>query len=1010
MSIETFSSGSAQVPAHEIQFHLEKCEAVLRAISRATKHFSVADWPDQLDAILGELGVATDVSRIYLFENSAADQKLFSMVSVWAAPQVARDVLPKNGKWSIAEWQSWQEILSSGAAATKNEGVSEEEREANEFPSARDAFSTLAVPIEVAGEFWGGIGFHECRARRPWTQTDLATLHVLSALIGSAIERTRSHLAIRLAQSDATSELQALLSTINDAIFVLDSAGRYRKIVANDPTLLFRPDAELIGRSIDEVIGGEQGQQLCDVVRDVLTTSSPRRLEYSLSIDGKINWFFACVTPLSPDTVLWVARDMTQAHQTRESLRESEALFRLLAENSTDKIARMSVDGTFLYVSPSVKSLLGYEPKELVGTVPFDMIYPEDQHIVMQSFEKIMNSPGLTDLIIYRMRHRNGNYVWFETTSRMARDAEGQNLEIHAVSRDISARRATEDALREAEAKYRSIFENAVEGIFQTTPSGHYLDANPSLAHIYGYESPAHLKESLTDISGQLYLDARRRQNFVDEMAKNGAVSNFEAEVKRRDGEIIWISENARAVRNEAGDLLYYEGTVEDITARKSAEDQLVHNALHDKLTGLSNRTLFMDRLVQAFGRLKRHPQEVFAVLFLDFDRFKNINDSLGHMAGDQLLVSISQRLSDCLRPDDTVSRLGGDEFSILLQDVGDVAGAILVAQRVQNAVSQPFAIAGQEVFTSTSIGIALGHLEYDNPEDLLRDADMAMYRAKATGKARHEVFDAGMHKRAVALLQLETDLRWAIEREEFQLWYQPIVNLETGRIGGFEALIRWNHPTRGLVPPLDFIPIAEETGWIVPIGRWVLEEACRQLAQWHSEDKNGISLSISVNLSAKQFSQPDLIAMVEDVLKRHHLPPGCLKLEITESAIMENVQDVTDRLLRLHSLGVKLGLDDFGTGYSSLSYLHRFQLDTLKIDRSFITRMNEGGENREIVRTIVSLGKNLGMDVVAEGVEDAQQLADLRALQCNNGQGYFFARPLTSLDAFAMLQNAPVW
>lgn len=417
-----------------------------------------------------------------------------------------------------------------------------------------------------------------------------------------------------------------------------------------------------------------------------------------------------------------------------------------------------------------------------------------------------------------------------------------------------------------------------------------------------------------------------------------------------------------------------------------------------------------MDRLAQAFSRLKRNPEFLFGVLFLDFDRFKNINDSLGHMAGDELLIDIAERLQRCLRPGDTVSRLGGDEFAILLEDVSDEAHAIAVAERIQKEVAQPFTLVGQEVFTSASIGIALGHDGYDKPEDLLRDADMAMYRAKALGKARHEVFDSGMHIHAVALLQLETDLRWAIERREFRLHYQPIVSLETGRINGFEALIRWEHPERGLVQPSEFIPIAEETGWIVPMGRWVLEQACQQLKTWQNEIDADPPLTMSVNLSGKQFSQQDLISDIEAVLKANQLQPGSLKLEITESAIMENAQAVTDRLVKLRNLGVQLGLDDFGTGYSSLSYLHRFPLDTLKIDRSFIARMGEGGDNSEIVRTIVTLGKNLSMNIVAEGVESPEQLQHLRDLDCTQGQGYFFARPLAAEEAFALLSGAPNW
>ncbi len=1000
-------NGSAPDAVHEHDASPQKCRAMLHASSLAAEQLLSRDWRGCMNEILEAIGEATQVSRSYLFELVEQNGKWFaSMRNEWAALDIAAEIeTPEMQRldFEVAGIARWAEILA-GAGVVRGQ--------IGDFPfgeqrilDEQSIVSIALVPIHVEGVWWGVLGFDECNAKRVWDESDIEVLRLLADMIGAAVTRGRADQALRASEA----ELRALFASMQDVILVIDGSGTYRKVIANAPELLYKPSSQLEGRTLEEVIGGDVAREFLGIVRDVLDTKSVRRFEYALPIDGQNAWFSASVTPLSPDTVLWVARDMTPAHQAREALRESEALFRLLAENSTDKIARLSDTGKFLYVSPSVQVLLGYAPEELIGIVPFEMIHPADRHIVVQSFELIMNTPGLTDLISYRMRRRDGIYVWFETTSRV-QAANGKNREIHTVSRDISSRRAAEDALREAEAKYRSIFENAVEGIFQTTPDGTYLDANPSLSRIYGYDSPARLKAGFTDISSQLYLDARRRQDFIDEMKEKGSISNFEAQIKRKDGQIIWISENARAVRDENDELLYYEGTVEDITARKNAEEQLLHDALHDKLTGLSNRALFMDRLTQSFGRLRRHPEAIFAVLFLDFDRFKNINDSLGHMAGDQLLIAVSHRIAGCLRPGDTVSRLGGDEFSVLLEDIGDVAGAIMVAERIQSAMQQPFAIASQQVFTSASIGIALSHLEYEHPEDLLRDADMAMYRAKATGKARHEVFDAGMHKRAVALLQLETDLRWAIERAEFQLYYQPIVDLGSGRVGGFEALIRWQHPTRGLVSPLDFIPIAEETGWIVPIGRWVLNEACRQLAEWQREIPRETPLSISVNLSGKQFSQPDLITGVEEVLTRYELPPGCLKLEITESALMENVQDVTDRLLQLHGLGVKLGLDDFGTGYSSLSYLHRFSLDTLKIDRSFIARMSEGGENREIVRTIVSLGKNLGMDVVAEGVEDATQLADLRALKCKSGQGYFFARPLTAVDARQMLENAPVW
>ncbi len=448
----------------------------------------------------------------------------------------------------------------------------------------------------------------------------------------------------------------------------------------------------------------------------------------------------------------------------------------------------------------------------------------------------------------------------------------------------------------------------------------------------------------------------------------------------------------------------------QEINSRQRFESQLLHNAFHDPLTDLPNRSLFMNRLERALEYSKRHKEYLFAVLFLDLDRFKVINDTFGHTLGDQLLIAVGGRLAACLRPSDTAARLGGDEFTILLEGIKEIRQAIRVADRIQAQLRLPFNLGKQEIFTTASIGIALSATGYDQPENLLRDADIAMYRAKSRGLGHYEIFNPEMHVGAVARLQLESELRQAVEHQEFRVHYQPIVALDTGLITGFEALVRWYHPRRGLIAPSDFFPVALETGISILIDRWVIAQACRQTQQWQKQFPHHPPLTISVNLCSPEFAHPDLIKHISQILQETNIDAHSLNLEIAESVIMENSESATLRLSQLKALKIQLSIDNFGTGYSSLSHLHRFPIIGLKIDRSFISNMEPKERNLEIVETIVTLAENLGVDVTAGGVETAEQLAQVRELKCEYGQGYFFSRPLETEAAEALIVAKPQW
>lgn len=552
--------------------------------------------------------------------------------------------------------------------------------------------------------------------------------------------------------------------------------------------------------------------------------------------------------------------------------------------------------------------------------------------------------------------------------------------------------------LRENEYKLRTLLENMSEALLQVNSDEVIEFVNDRFCEMTGYKR----EELLNTVTYDILFDEECRKSLNEDNHHRGkeGTNRYELRLRKKNGETIWAIFSVTPILNTKGVVTGSMRVFRDITNRKQAEEKLLHDALHDDLTGLANRTLFMHHLRQTVERGKRNKNSLYAVLFLDFDRFKVINDSLGHTEGDKLLKYIARRLEACTRDADIVARLGGDEFVILLTELNETGEALLVAERILSDLKSSFDLNGSEIFISTSIGITLSTSGHTNAEDMLRDADIAMYRAKSNGKAQYQVFDQEMHQDAVMQLKFETEMRRALERGEFCLHYQPIFDLEKNNLVGFETLVRWNHPERGLISPQIFIPTAEENRLILPLGKWILFESCRQLRQWQEENPSASSLIVSVNLSSKQFLQFDLADQVAAILRETGLEPGCLKLEITESHIMENTEMAIAALNSLRNLGVEISLDDFGTGYSSLSYLHRLPIDYLKIDRSFVSQMMESKENAEIVCTIIRLAQNLKMKVIAEGIESVEQFAQLQQLNCEYGQGYFFSKPLEAESA----------
>jgi diguanylate cyclase (GGDEF)-like protein/PAS domain S-box-containing protein len=693
-------------------------------------------------------------------------------------------------------------------------------------------------------------------------------------------------------------------------------------------------------------------------------------------------------------------------YKIEKKLKDNEQWLATILKSIGDGVIACDRNKAITFMNPIAETLTEWQEQEAVGksaTEVFNITHEETRtlinHPITEALELgvVVGIPEKTILIT-----KNGTEIPIDDSAAPIKDDKGNIKGAVWVFRDITERKISQAMLYRRQQEFRALVEHAPDIIARFNAQLRYVYVNPAIENLMEIPAPRFIGKTNAELNmpeDVCWLWEQKLRQVFQSKQEN----EFEFGFPTASGAKYY---HARLVPELAsnGSVESVLSIARDITALKLAEAKLIHDASHDALTGLPNRALFMDRLERAIAHTKRRANYIFALLFLDLDRFKAIDDGLGHTLGDRLLVAFARRLETLLRDGDTIARLGGDEFTILLDDIADASDVSLVANRIQKALQSPFNLGEHEVFVTASIGIALNASDYTQAEELLRDADIAMYRAKALGKARYEIFDSAMYTQATKLMRLEMDLRRAIERQELLIHYQPIVSLSTGKIIGFEALVRWQHSQHGLVSPAQFIPVAEETGSIVPIGYWVLREACRQMRVWQEQFPTAPLLTISVNLSSKQFSQPDLIEQIARILQETGLDASCLKLEITESALMENTQSANSMLLRLREMNIQLHLDDFGTGYSSLSYLHRFPSSALKIDRSFVSQIGFEGENMEIVRAIVTLAHSLNIDTVAEGVETVEQLAQLRSLKCKYAQGYYCSRPLDSQSIEALI------
>jgi len=971
----------------ELLEHRLAFETLISGISTNFINVAAADVDREITAALESVGRFIGADRAYIYMLSD-DGKAAILAQEWNADPNAVRGIGGTVPMSSFPWTGGKLLELQYVMMSIDDLPPEAAAEREQFRRAGN-HSVVVVPMIYNRAFLGVLGVASA-VPRTWSAEAVSLLRISGEIFVNAIQRHRTEAALR-----GSEQRHRLL-------FERNLAGVYRTTIdgrildcneAMARILGFSSREELMEQSARDLYQdpAHRDEYIAVLRRDRMMTSNEISLRRK---DGHACWLIESVHLLDGEILEGTVIDITDRKLAENALRESEERYRLLVERMREGLAQANNDGVLEFVNDRFCEMVGYTREELIGKQgDLLLAYAEDISLVREKIRLRMRH--IADQYEVRIRRKDGTIIWLEIGGAPVVDAAGNVIGSIGVHNDVTERRMAEEALRESEARYRLMAENSTDMISRTSNRGILLYASDASRRLLGYEPSELVGRSFFDF----VFDADRDEvRHLSSLIHESGPTTFAYRVEKKDGSLVWFETTSRSVRDVfTGRVREIVGVSRDVTERKRVEEQIEYQAYHDALTGLPNRRLFRDRLTVALAHARRmkHP---LAVMFLDLDRFKVVNDTLGHSTGDELLKAVGARLQVSLREEDSIARMGGDEFTILLADLKSTDTAAKIAQKVLDTVALPLQIDGTELFVTTSIGIALFPSDGDTAETLLANADHAMYRAKDAGRNSYQMFTPAMNNRALERLALENDLRHALDRGELVLHYQPQINIASGRVTGVEALLRWNRPGFGLVGPKDFIPIAEETQLIVPIGEWVLREACRQAREWRGDRAGGFRMA--VNLSPRQFQHSDLPHVIAAALELSGIAPHDLELEITESLAMQNTTRTISTLQRLREMGVQIAIDDFGTGHSSLNYLRSFPIDSVKIDQEFVQEIEASAADRAIVSAVIGMARGLGLRVTAEGVETEEQLAFLREQGCEDVQGFLFGEPVPA-EAF---------